>query len=101
MLDALHGVVRIEARPDVKECEILNDAEVWKAVLQASPKYRAALSAPTSMSAENRPAQDDEFLACVIHQARQQWQGQWTNTPEQVIEKARDLAIASQSKEPK
>ena len=42
-------------------------------------------------------ADDAEFISCLIHQARQRWQGNWTYTPEQVVEKTRELAANAPS----
>jgi hypothetical protein len=37
MLDAFHDRIRILCKPDLKEAEVLNDAEVYRAMLAAAP----------------------------------------------------------------
>lgn len=38
MLDALHDGVLIEVNPEMRECSIINDREMWGAILAAVPK---------------------------------------------------------------
>jgi hypothetical protein len=82
------------------EFEAWFDREYPMDALGQRPKYqrssvldlmRAAYEAPLAQSAEQDRI-DAEFISCLIHQARQRWQGEWTYTAEQVVEKARELA---------
>lgn len=80
---------------------IYRDSEqYWRRKFLAEQQLRMEYQAELDCAMPDKPqasADDVRFLTCVIHQARQRWQNEWVLTPEQVIEKAKDLFAAERA----